>query len=100
MFRHVKHANLLEKAEHVLVGPLLGELPSSNAVDHDGGHLKLVTCPWSTGKVPFMRAVRGKAGHNFIAFGNLIFNVMISRRSCLKELERLLQSFTAHAIEM
>ena len=42
-------------------------------------HLELVAGPYNTGKIPLVRATRGEARDDFVAFRDLILDPMVAR---------------------
>src|SRR5215211_4860223 len=87
------HADLRQEAEHIFLRPLLYELAIGDAVDGDRGRLQVIARARRTGKIANVFADRGQAGHDLIAFGDLVVNAVVARSRPPEDLERLLQSF-------
>jgi hypothetical protein len=73
---------------------LLDELPVRDAMNGDGSHLQVVAGSRRAWKVAFVFSIGGEACHHLVAFGDLLFDVVIAGRRFPKDFERLLQSFS------
>src|SRR4051794_6401673 len=81
------HADLLEKADHVLLRPFLDQPAIGNPMNRDGRHSHVISGLRRAGQIPLMFTVRGQASDDLISLGNLIFDVMIARSRVPEELK-------------
>src|SRR6266571_1033744 len=90
--RQVNHAELLHEPEFVLSSPVLDDLAVGDPVNGNGHHRQLLSARRNAGQVLDVPPVRGQAGHHPVGFGDLVLDLVPSRRRFPEDLEGLLQA--------
>src|SRR5690349_19961149 len=86
---------MLEESDHILFRPLLDRCPVRDAMDGYRGDFQMIAGRRSSWKIAFMFTVRGKARDNLIAFGNLVFDIVMAWRCLPKYLKGLFDAFAS-----